>query len=454
MTTQATTLKWTVAGGRARLGHFSGYEKILLALFVLSLPLVNPWIRGDGTGYYAYVRAAVIQRNFHFEADWLHANPSFVQGKTDGKGSISPGQYTPTGHLDNHFTIGPGILWSPFIVAAHLGVLGYDFMGGHIPADGFSWPYVDAMALATALYGFAGLWIAFRLTRNWFEEIWAFLATVGIWFGSSLIVYMYFNPSWSHAHSAFLVALFLWYWYRTREGRSLKQWVALGVISGLMLDVYYPNAILLLVPMMESLEGYWRGWQETDRSEKLRGIFLGNLAYGAALLIVFLPTLVTRKIIYGSALKTGYYALETWHWTSPVLWKVLFASDHGLFSWTPILLLAVVGLFILWKRNPEIGKYFLVPTIAFYYLIASYESWDGISSYGNRFFVSLTPIFIIGLAAFLESFARIWKRPHSAAVRAYLMTGILIVLESWVCLPVGHAPDLGTGRYFLARDDL
>ncbi len=426
MTTQATTLKWTVAGGRARLGHFSGYEKILLALFVLSLPLVNPWIRGDGTGYYAYVRAAVIQRNFHFEADWLHANPSFVQGKTDGKGSISPGQYTPTGHLDNHFTIGPGILWSPFIVAAHLGVLGYDFMGGHIPADGFSWPYVDAMALATALYGFAGLWIAFRLTRNWFEEIWAFLATVGIWFGSSLIVYMYFNPSWSHAHSAFLVALFLWYWYRTREGRSLKQWVALGVISGLMLDVYYPNAILLLVPMMESLEGYWRGWQETDRSEKLRGIFLGNLAYGAALLIVFLPTLVTRKIIYGSALKTGYYALETWHWTSPVLWKVLFASDHGLFSWTPILLLAVVGLFILWKRNPEIGKYFLVPTVAFYYLIASYESWDGISSYGNRFFVSLTPIFIIGLAAFLESFARIWKRPHSAAVRAYLMTGILI----------------------------
>ena len=207
----------------------------------------------------------------------------------------------------------------------------------------------------------------------------------------------------------------------------MKQWLVMGFIAGLMLDVYYPNAILLLVPMMESLEGYWKGWGQADRTVRMRELFLGNLAFLAALSIVFLPTLVTRKIIYGSALKTGYYALDTWHWTSPVLWKVLFASDHGLFSWTPILLLAVAGLFILWRRNPEIGKYFLVPTVAFYYLIASYESWDGISSYGNRFFISLTPIFIVGFSAFLESLTRIWKRPGSAAIRAGLLTGVLIV---------------------------
>jgi len=27
---------------------------ILALLFLLSLPLVNPWVRGDGVGYYAY----------------------------------------------------------------------------------------------------------------------------------------------------------------------------------------------------------------------------------------------------------------------------------------------------------------------------------------------------------------------------------------------------------------
>jgi len=49
------------------------------------------------------------------------------------------------------------------------------------------------MALATALYGFFGLLLAFRLARQYVEERWALLATLAIWWASSLPVYMYFN---------------------------------------------------------------------------------------------------------------------------------------------------------------------------------------------------------------------------------------------------------------------
>jgi len=28
---------------------------LLTGLFVMSLPLINPYVRGDGNGYYAYV---------------------------------------------------------------------------------------------------------------------------------------------------------------------------------------------------------------------------------------------------------------------------------------------------------------------------------------------------------------------------------------------------------------
>jgi hypothetical protein len=34
------------------------YERFLVLLFLLTLPLMNPWVRGDGVGYYAYARAA------------------------------------------------------------------------------------------------------------------------------------------------------------------------------------------------------------------------------------------------------------------------------------------------------------------------------------------------------------------------------------------------------------
>jgi hypothetical protein len=132
-------------------------------------------------------------------------------------------------------------------------VLAADRLGAHIPPDGYSPPYLITMAAATALYGFIGLMLAFGLARHYFEDRWAFLATIGIWAGSSLLVYMYFNPSWSHAHSAFAVSLFLWYWHRTRARRSLPQWILLGLSAGLMIDVYYPNAILLLVPATEAV---------------------------------------------------------------------------------------------------------------------------------------------------------------------------------------------------------
>jgi hypothetical protein len=406
----------------------SRFERCLVVLFLFTLPLVNPWVRGDGVGYYAYARSLLIQGNLHFENDWRAANKTFTAHRIDDTGRVRPEQYTSTGHLDNHFAVGPSILWAPFLVAVHLGVRAYDGLGGHVPADGFSRPYIYAMGFATALYGFLGLWISFRLARKYIEERWAFLATLGIWFASSLPVYMYFNPSWSHAHSAFTVALFLWYWDRTRGRRTVGQWILLGAIAGLMMDVYYPNAVLLLAPLGESVVEYaraWRGPQES-RSE-WGGLFLGNLMFAIIAIIAFSPSLITRWIIYGSPFSTGYEVVGVWHWTSPLLGTVLFSSDHGLFSWTPILILAAAGLFVLLWRDRELGGILLAVTLAFYFLIASYPEWDGISSFGNRFFVSLTPIFIFGLAETFDAFDKIWKDRRGAVIRAAVATALLIV---------------------------
>src|ERR1700723_3069657 len=52
-------------------------EKLMCVLFLVTLPLINPWVRGDGVGYYAYARAMLIQHNLDFRSDWQHANQSF-----------------------------------------------------------------------------------------------------------------------------------------------------------------------------------------------------------------------------------------------------------------------------------------------------------------------------------------------------------------------------------------
>ena len=76
------------------MGRLSKYEKLLFLIFFLSLPLCNPWVRGDGVGYYAFGRSLLIQHNLNFQKDWLAANTSFRMGRTDPSGHVLAEQYT------------------------------------------------------------------------------------------------------------------------------------------------------------------------------------------------------------------------------------------------------------------------------------------------------------------------------------------------------------------------
>ena len=391
------------------------FERILLFVFILTLPLVNPWVRGDGVGYYAYARAPLIEHSLDFTQDYKFANESFREARYDEHGNVRVEYLTPTRHLENHFTVGPAMLWSPFLILTHAGVLLARNMNSAIPADGFSAPYRYAMAFATALYGFLALWLSFRLARKYVGPVWAFLATLAVWWASSLPVYMYFNPSWSHAHSAFVCALFLWYWDLTREHRTLAQWMILGAIAGLMLDVYYPNVLLLVVLLVEALPQYAHSLRSgPSASPTVPQLFMRHVLFVIVALLLMLPTFISRAIVYGGPFETGYVSLRLYLWRSPVFLSVLFSSNHGLLSWTPLLAFAILGLIFFSFRLPKIGVPFVAALVAFYLFISVYPDWAGISSFGNRFFVSLTALFILGLAYLLELVAARFTRPRAA----------------------------------------
>jgi hypothetical protein len=399
----------------------------LLVFFLLSLPLVNPIVHGDGVGYYAYARALLIRHDLQFEEDWRHANLYFTLSRTLPGGQLREDQYTPTGHVSNRFSVGPAMLWSPFLLLAHAGVLMANAFGKRILADGFSTPYLITMSVGTAFYGFLGLLFSYLLARKYVEDRWAFLATLGAWLASSLPVYMYFNPAWSHAHSAFTVALYLWFWDRTRASRTTWQWILLGLLSGLMIDVYFLNAIFLLLPLTESLVNYLSFFQ-TENFRAERRLFAQNVVCLFALLFAVSPTLITRRIIFGGFFRFGPYAAAPWDWSAPHWCSVLFSSDHGLLTWTPILLLAIAGLFFATHQAKVLALYFGAVTAVYYYVISSYPYWDGMSSFGNRFFISLTPIFVFGLALFFARFAAFFR---GARKQFIVVTSLIVVLALW-----------------------
>jgi hypothetical protein len=434
-----------MAPGMLRLWRsFSRFEKALLVIFVCTLPFIHPSVFSDGRGYYAYLRSPLIDHNLRFAGDWNsppekllydcktcppsakqywnHPANSLLFINLNGRIYANP--MTKTGHLPNFYTVGPAMLWLPFVGVAHLAVLGARHLGSAVLPDGHSWPYVVALSFGTALYGFLGLYLAFQLAKKFVDERWAFWATLGIWFASSLPSSMYLEPSWSHTHSAFCVSLFLWYWYRTCTSRTWKQWLLLGLLSGLMIDVYLANGIFLLAPLLDCLESYLQTWR--DPRLLWKNVQL-HLLFAASALIAFVPMLITREVVFGNPFTLGMYGGVPWNWRSPNFRAVLFSPKEGIFVCTPILLLAVLGLLVLWRLDKPLGRACLLMTAAFYALISFYPWWHGVFSFGNRFFISVTPIFVLGLAAAFSWAAHLWRDSRAAALRLVPLTVLLIL---------------------------
>jgi len=137
--------------------------------------------------------------------------------------------------------------------------------------------------------------------------------------------------------------------------------------------------------------------------------------------------LLIRYYVYASAFESGYISIRNWSWFSPALLQVLFASNHGLLLWTPILLFTIIGLFLFSRREPAVGIPFLAAFLAFYIFIACYPDWAGISSFGHRLFISLIPLFIVGLSLFLHRAAEMFRsrRATFATISAVLALFVL-----------------------------
>jgi hypothetical protein len=186
--------------------------------------------------------------------------------------------------------------------------------------------------------------------------------------------------------------------------------------------------MLLMILVVEAFREYAAAFRRgAEAGVAISQLMAKHLLFVAVVLLCLLPTFVTRYVIYGGPFDTGYVSVQSWAWRSPYFVAVLFSSEHGLFSWTPLLLLATVGLVLFEWREPRVGTPLLAAALAFYVFIACYPDWAGISSFGNRFFVSLTPFFILGLSVLLERFASLFRNQRAAVATASLILATFIL---------------------------
>jgi hypothetical protein len=121
---------------------------------------------------------------------------------------------------------------------------------------------------------------------------------------------------------------------------------------------------------------------------------------------------------------------------------MLFSSRHGLLSWTPVFWAGYLGFVPLLRRRPALAGAFLVPLAVMTYVNACVGDWWGGSSFSNRRFDSLLPLFAFGFAATIEAL--------SSALRRRPDLGLAVLLTPAIVWAFGLEAQVREGR---VRDD-
>jgi len=346
-------------------------------------------IDGDGIQYYAYIRSMVFDADFNFFNDY-----QLLYGSNDG--GVWTTTRTSTNHAINLMSIGPALLWLPAFLLTYAVAWSINLFGGEIPLDGIALPFQLSAGLAGIAYATAGVCLCFRLAKHLFSVETAFWAILVTWLASPAIYYSLSAPAYSHATSLFTVALFVDSWYRTRGRTELTRYLLLGVLTGLVTLVRWQDAIIVLLPLTEAAHGLLT--KRTTFPVTLQR--LGVMA--AATALTFTPQMLAWHAIYGEPLLTPQGS-GFMRWTDPQIFSVLLSWNHGLFSWTPALLLASGGLYWLGKRDAVLGLGSALVLVTTIYINASVEDWWGGEAFGARRFISYTILFAVALTALMSS---------------------------------------------------
>jgi len=409
---------------------------LLLALFIASLPAVTARLySSDEVEYFSYLRSLWFDHDVSFENEYQYfydhriaQTPDFHQTFLELK--------TATGRRINYGTIGCAILWAPFYAVGDLATRAMRSMGRAIEADGYSQPYVSAVAYGSMFYGFAAIVLAVAVARQIIRK-YEISSGLAVWLGTPLLFYMYVAPPFSHACSAFAVALFVTIWLRVRHTWSTGGIVLLGLAAALMAMVREQDLFCALGPAVDFALTFVRGYARASGSLQPPRHMIVVAPIGClAFLIGYLPQLIAYQALNGFP-RPSPLVTRKMFWYSPHAVQVLLDPEHGFFLWTPLAVLALVGLVLLvagphaalddgtatTSDRRQVAACMLLMVAMQVYISGAVESWTVAGAFGQRRFVAVTIFLVVGLAAL--------RRRAELRRGVRIVTTMVVVLCVW-----------------------
>lgn len=362
-------------------------------------------LNGDAIQYYAYFRSMAIDHDLDFTNDYrlLYAPATEEAARTN----VWLTSTTSAGRPPNQMSIGPALLWAPFFGVIYFVLALLRPIGVIVPLDGIAAPFPLSAGVAGIVYAALGAWFCYRACRVLVPERPAFWGAMVAWLASPALYYSLVSPAYSHAPSMFASAAFCDVWLRTRDDDRSRRYVWLGLIAGLAALVRWQDVVVLALPGFELMTAAARGRRSLVSLARPLAIV------AAAIVLMLVPQFLAWHAIYGQAVVIPQGA-GFMRWTSPALVPVLLSLRHGLLTWTPAVVVALVGFWFVIRRDALVGWSVLAVFGVTLYVNASVSDWWAGEAFGARRFVSDTPLFALGLACL---FARNFWTRHPVVLR-------------------------------------
>lgn len=371
---------------------------VILCATLLSIILLKPtWVIGsDGFGYYGYVRSILFDGDLDFNNEFSFFDDSFNTSTIED-------WKTPIGKSGNPFSVGPSVLWSPFIIIAEIIQNNFN-LDDPYPLPGYSSSFQILLSLSTIFYTIVGLILIFISLKKVFKKSiswWSTILIVGV---SPLPYYLIYEPSMSHGLTIFSSSLLFYLSIILIKEDNIRNKILIytGLAIGLIFIIRWQDIIFAIIPAAIIIQKYL----------KIKNFTIATKQFIKHLPLILIPFLIiasiqllTWKHLYGSCIAIPQGS-SFFNLSNPSLWNFIFSGYHGMLIIHPLLILTIVGLFLAFKKYKLLSSVLLIALALQIYLNAGLYDWYGGGSFGARRMISSLPIFAFGLAFLLNSITK------------------------------------------------
>lgn len=331
----------------------------------------------DVDQYYSYLPATFIHHDLNFDFPntyWLNV--------------------TPEGKKLPRATYGMALMYMPAFL------LGYKIAyNSQEKIDGYSEGFVDAVHYGSIFYFICGLLILRSILLRYFKDTTIALCLLCVFFGTNLFYYVLGSGEMPHNYLFFLFTVFIWLSIKWHETPKIKYSLVLGIILGLITLIRPTEILISLVfifygirskqDFIQAYKNYLFNWK------KILTIVFGFF-------IIWLPQLIYWKMQTGNFFFFSYGEKEGFFFSDPKIIEVLFGYRKGWLIYTPIMIFAIIGMFLSKKYLPKFNLPIMGCFLINLYLISSWWCWWFGGGFGMRALIQHYAFMSFFLCVFIE----------------------------------------------------